>query len=503
MSSVESGGRNETILEIIERRLVPDEQAKKARSEVFTPLALVREILYGVRKSDFEDGHILPWGVDKNNNISEDDEDDRIGGIPLDVWRDPDTKWLDPANGIGNFPFVAFHMLDYQLKHHGTKGSKEWTDEKRQKHIVEKMLYMIEIDRGNVNTTHKIMNFLVSGCKPNICCADTLKLKDDDLDRHFRVNRFDVVMGNPPFNAPLTRKHFTGKTPEIWDKFIEKSMVLIKNSGFLAFLTPPKWRGPDSYRKLWKIMASDSSIVFLRILNQETTMKMFNVNQRIDVYLIHKNVKSGISYIVDEHYVLNKLELSKFQFIPNYAFNEISKIMTDKDRGIKILYDTSYHSTSSTRTKPRIQQDVVYKYPVIHTINQAGIQVRYIDDNTRGTGQHFGVPKVILSKGRHQYPYNDFEGKYGMTEMSFAIPIQSKEEGDNIVRAINSDKFKEIIKATKWGAFYTNYHMFEYFKPDFYKEFLEPSEGAGNHKTKRNSRSSSRTTRRTSSHSST
>ena len=29
-----------------------------------------------------------------------------------------------------------------------------------------------------------------------------------------------------------------------------------------------------------------------------------------------------------------------------------------------------------------------------------------------------------------------------------------------------------MIKATKWGAFQTDYKMFKYFKPDFYKYFL-------------------------------
>jgi len=30
----------------------------------------------------------------------------------------------------------------------------------------------------------------------------------------------------------------------------------------------------------------------------------------------------------------------------------------------------------------------------------------------------------------------------------------------------------EIIKATKWGAFQTDWRMFKYFRPDFYKDFL-------------------------------
>ena len=45
--------------------------------------------------------------------------------------------------------------------------------------------------------------------------------------------------------------------------------------------------------------------------------------------------------------------------------------------------------------------------------------------------------------------------------------------------AYNSyDEFKEIIKATKWGAFQTDWRMFKYFRPDFYKNFTGKSSSA-------------------------
>ena len=85
---------------------------------------------------------------------------------------------------------------------------------------------------------------------------------------------------------------------------------------------------------------------------------------------------------------------------------------------------------------------------------------------------HFGVKKVVLSFGEFQYPFNDFEGKYGMSQICYGLEIDNKEEGDNICKAINSDKFKEILKYTKWSTFQTDWRMFKYFKKDFWKEFI-------------------------------
>ena len=55
----------------------------------------------------------------------------------------------------------------------------------------------------------------------------------------------------------------------------------------------------------------------------------------------------------------------------------------------------------------------------------------------------------------------------------YGLKINSKEEGDKIVKAINSIKFKEILKYTKWSTFQTDWRMFKYFKQDFWKEFQD------------------------------
>lgn len=82
---------------------------------------------------------------------------------------------------------------------------------------------------------------------------------------------------------------------------------------------------------------------------------------------------------------------------------------------------------------------------------------------------HFGMPKVILSFGEFQYPYNDWKGEYGMSQICYGLKINNKEEGDNIISAINGNKFKDILKYTKWSTFQTDWRMFNYFKPDFWK----------------------------------
>jgi len=75
------------VLEIIEKKLIPDEQAKKARGEVFTKLSLVREMILGIKKSSIEKGRIEIWGMDKEEQFIEEDEQDRVGGVPLQIFQ--------------------------------------------------------------------------------------------------------------------------------------------------------------------------------------------------------------------------------------------------------------------------------------------------------------------------------------------------------------------------------------------------------------------------------
>ena len=62
----------------------------------------------------------------------------------MNVWKNPRLKWLDPANGIGNFPVVAYYKLMESLK------SELPSDKQRSRHIIENMLYMVELNPVNV-----------------------------------------------------------------------------------------------------------------------------------------------------------------------------------------------------------------------------------------------------------------------------------------------------------------------------------------------------------------
>ena len=76
---------------------------------------------------------------------------------------------------------------------------------------------------------------------------------------------------------------------------------------------------------------------------------------------------------------------------------------------------------------------------------------------------------MLLNQNELQYPYNDYKGEYGMSQLTFGIAISSEKEGNEIVEFLNSNKGKRLIAATKWNTYYTDYGMFKSFNKNWYK----------------------------------
>ncbi len=164
--------------------------------------------------------------------------DEMLDTLPEDVWKDKDLKWLDPAVGIGNFPAAVLDRLMVGL-------SNEIKDElERKKHILEEMLYFCDISVKNLFLLYKLFDFN-NEFKLNVYRGSFL---EDSFDQHmkdvWKLNRFDVVVGNPPY-----QKSGEGRAEKLWTKFISKSSD-ISYQGYTLLITPNSWlAGSNNIKK--------------------------------------------------------------------------------------------------------------------------------------------------------------------------------------------------------------------------------------------------------------
>lgn len=432
MTELDGGKKNgliytstyENILDIITDYLPVKKTEKDKFGEVFTPPKLINEM---------------------------------FDQLPSSVWSNPNLKWLDPANGIGNFPMIAFSRLNEGL-------SKEIPDDKKRKeHIVKNMLYMVELNGKNVAVAKKVF-----GKDANIYCGSFL---EDGWKKSFGIDAFDIIMGNPPFQKEQenTRKGgYGGRT--IWNRFVDNSIDILAPKGLLCFINPSNWRGLGELHYLWDRLTS-LQILYLHIYGKKAGQQMFNVGSRFDLYVIENTNNTKPTKVIEEMEKEHQIQMKDWPFLPNYDYTTFKKILTTEDKGIDVIYSRSLYGTDKDNMRDNNKSNFHHK--VVHSIKQDGITYWYTNDKTKG---HFGVPKVILNFNEQQYSHkeqNDYEGKYGMSQISFGLPIRSKKEGDEILKSIDTGVFKTMIAATKWGAFQTDYRMFRYFRPDWYNIVLD------------------------------
>ena len=271
--------------------------------------------------------------------------------------------------------------------------------------------------------------------------------------------KFDVVVGNPPYQAPQNAKGKRGGGTSLWDKFVEKALdELLQKDGYLCFVHPARWRKPED--ALWDKM-TQHQIYYLEIHNAQDGQKTFGAGTRYDWYVLQKKPYHEPTVVRDEKHEEHNINLSLWPWLPNYAFELIKSIMiSNENEGIDIIF--------STVNDFKDNQSESYRHKCIHTItNTNGIRIKYV--NCRNE-KHF-VPKVVFSDGGPVIPVIDIKGAYGMTQQAIAIPVTNIEEALLVKRALESEAFQYIIKATKWSLYRTEWRMFKYFKKDFWKDY--------------------------------
>jgi len=371
-----------------------------------------------------------------------------------EFWKNPNHKVLDSSAGLGTFLILCAGKF--------MNGLKEFEPdiEKRFKYIVENCLYYGELQSRNVF----LWLCLIDPNDEYLTNTYFGSFLDDDFDKHmkdvWKLDNFNLIIQNPPYQSSTSGGN---GARDLWDKFVYKSTDLLKSDGHMIFVHPSKWRSPE--HKCLK-MFKKYNLKFLEIHSDSDGSKVFGANTRYDFYCLQKSEYEGVTKIVDELGEEHNINIMKWEWIPNYNFKLISRIISDENV-LNVIYSRGmYGNDKKWMSKEKTEKN---NLPCVYGMyKDYTCSYRYSSED-KG---HFGISKVILGLGRYLYPLIDINGEFGIMNNAFALPITSLEEGINIKNAIESEKFKEIIKSTKWSNFQVNWKMFKSFKKDFWKEFI-------------------------------
>jgi hypothetical protein len=387
--------RKETFQEILKYivdNLAPKDKERHLLGEVFTPLTLVDEML---------------------------------SKLPSEVWTNKELKWLDPANGIGNFPIKAFiGQTEGDNKYPGLfEGLKKAIpdDAKRCKWIIEEMLYMVDINAKNNLISKKLFDKLCPGAKANIEQLDKSNgfLTDKPLKFNGKeLHAFDIIMGNPPYNRggvnrPDTRKNkkleaYLGekqqkkqKKETIWNKFVLQSKKYLNKEGFLLFIHPNGWFHSGDYDNVREILLK-LQITYIRIYHKSQAKKEFGGKGEITVaYYCLQNKPSTISTKIKG--MDGKLET--VQLHPNsiILLNNTSIINKCVEKST-FWKDNKNFKHTTTSCNPGLHKQIKGIYDNGY--------IEFVKTSEKHKDQE--LPKIIISAATYPRIYYDTKGEYGV-----------------------------------------------------------------------------------------
>jgi len=417
-----------SIADIIDKRLNVDSMAKRDRGEVFTPLSFVAEMFLGTG-SGSGSGSVnmgrTPW----------EGKGPRVGGLPLSVLRDPKGKWVDPAAGVGNFGVVAFHVLNEYLATAMPHAAK------RQKHIIENMLYFIELDKTNGAQLKKIIASLCPGAEPNVLIANTLSYKGkmDKLKADLGCSEFTVVMGNPPFNSGGTKLEGTKR---LHVDFTEFGLELLAPGGRLLFVCPPNYREADSAMNKVFRDGPGGHFEFIRIIGADRTLFLFHIQARLDIFQWvsdDRNGKSGTkTTILDEYNQVAEVSIDLEKHLPNFGHTIFEKIQK-KVKTLGTLDPFPFRTTEFSTLKAATFKCTGKKYKILHLITAAGKRV-YINNKPHPLQTQ---KKIFLNGLGVPYVYYDKKGEYAPSQS----PVIVLEPTDALAAFMKSAFFNFLV----WG----------------------------------------------------
>ena len=223
--------------------------------------------------------------------------------------------------------------------------------------------------------------------------GEHINLSNSDYLLYQSDIKFDIIIGNPPYNQNHLRhipnkinpKKTDKKWVPIWHMFIEKSIELLNDYGYLLFIIPTTWLKPDKA----------------------------NIYHLLTKYKIHK-LHSLSSYEV--YKAFNKLNKDKIKVI---SFSSLTTDLCKKYksniilRGLRAVSDFEYEFQLAGMNK-KLKNDIETIFLMSDVENQI-ISSKFVKEIAKLDGQ---INK-FLTNPKNQVVVNDVERVLGRKARTF------------------------------------------------------------------------------------
>ena len=342
-----------------------------------------------------------------------------INKLPEEIFISDKTTFLDPCFGSGTF------LKEIALKLRKYGHSKE---------NINSRLIGVEKSIRFINRIQQLKGF-----NPTLIHADFLEYDFKDM-------KFDVVVGNPPYNGDGGNS--TGK---LWVKFVDFGIKLLKSKGKLLFVTPNTWINGTSKNY---ISFKENKVLFAKFYEQNPFSSQIGTST--SYFVIEKSPSNGSK--IPTQYQNRNNEVTSFdldyvngtsipsKIIDPRAFSILEKVV-DTQTPLPIRHDSRLHTQYKLKyftptPTPTTSKKIFHSNKITHYFNFEDVKF-----TPQQIQEHEAlkviIPKMAVSKTAF------ITKNQSTTQDGRWILVKDRNEGKKIVKFIQSNLIQFVDRISR------------------------------------------------------
>ena len=323
-----------------------------------------------------------------------------VNYIPNELWFRENLKFLDPCCGYGNFPAY--------LK---TKVSSDF-------------IYCNELSFERYNKCKELLNL------KNITNQDFFEFKNKET--------FDLIIANPPYSGG------GNKNRSISNEFIKHSLSLLKDKGYLCFITPNNWMSYNNNNTTLKALLDNGSFL---VIDNDVKKYFKGVGSSFTVFVWQKGVFNHKTFVKNNYIIKDEQFVSipkDIKFLPLYLSNDILSIFKkclSLDRNT-FNYRCDLHRTTQ-KSKISDTKELNFVYETIHTPSKTCYSTFKQDI--------YDKYLVIIPLSTYFKPY--IKHNVNVTQSVGYVAFDTEQEAKDFKNILDLDYVKVIVNLTRYGNF--------------------------------------------------
>jgi site-specific DNA-methyltransferase (adenine-specific) len=268
----------------------------------------------------------------------------------------------------------------------------------------------------------------------------------DFLSEEFGEMKFDVVVGNPPYQG------ITAKKEKLWPKFANRALELATDNGIVAMIAPSVWMNKDitvatTFRKMLSVYQLDTVIT-------DCSDYFPAVGEKIGAFFVRKCPPDGLTSIIHPDGIKDVTFFGQ-KIVFEVGMSQVICDKVDNTPGPRLRASLKRFlarrpSAEDFSQNYSITKTVTHTNPVVYSANEKWF--------TSLDTTSFKGPKVIFNNSGYYYsPLNpkylfisDEEVALGN---AFQLRVNSMECAENSYSYLTSKLYQFYMVGTKSGGF--------------------------------------------------